>query len=105
MFMVVRYIYLIDSLHFLILGVLRVLGRGTCFDGIEELTHGSAEAHRMFFHRFIEKFCKTKYNEYIYPPRNDEELNQWTADYRRMGLPGMLGSTYCDNVNDNIIFF
>ena len=35
-----------------VLGVLRVLGRGTCFDGIEELTGGSAEAHRVFFHSF-----------------------------------------------------
>lgn len=29
-----------------LLGVLRLLGRGTCFDGIEELTMGSAEVHR-----------------------------------------------------------
>jgi hypothetical protein len=32
------------------LAVLRVLGRATCLDGIEELTGGSAEAHRVFFH-------------------------------------------------------
>ena len=35
-----------------ILGVLRVLGRGYCFDGIEELSFISAECNRMFFHSF-----------------------------------------------------
>jgi hypothetical protein len=44
-----------------ILGVLRVLGRGTCFDGIEELTGGSAESHRRFFHDFIIKFSRKYY--------------------------------------------
>ena len=32
-----------------VLGVLRVLGRGTCFDGIQELTGGSAEVIVYFF--------------------------------------------------------
>jgi hypothetical protein len=42
-----------------ILGVLRVLGRGTCFDGIEELNLISEETNRTFFHNF----CR---------PRDDE---------------------------------
>jgi hypothetical protein len=33
-----------------ILGVLRVLGRGYCFDGIDELNFISAESNRVFFH-------------------------------------------------------
>lgn len=41
-----------------ILRVLRVLGRGTCFDGIEELTGGSAECHRVFSHKFCELFAR-----------------------------------------------
>ena len=32
-----------------ILGVLRVLGRGTCSDGIKELTNALTDAHRVFF--------------------------------------------------------
>ena len=59
-----------------ILGVLRVLGRGTCFDGIEELTGGSAESHRRFFHDFIIKFSRKYYSEYVYLPRNDDELKK-----------------------------
>ena len=34
------------------LGALRVLGRGMCFDGIAELTDTSEEVHRTFFHQF-----------------------------------------------------
>ena len=81
-----------------ILGVLRVLGRGTCFDGIEELTNGSAEAHRVFFHKFCKTFCNRYFNEYVYPPRNEEEKRRWASDYSRMGLPGAIGSTDCVHV-------
>lgn len=81
-----------------VLGVLRVLGRGTCFDGIEELTGGSSEAHRNFFHKFIKLFSKAYFNEYVYLPRNQDELERWTMDYNRMGLPGVLGSTDCVHV-------
>jgi Na+-translocating ferredoxin:NAD+ oxidoreductase RnfE subunit len=41
-----------------VLGVLRVLGRGTCFDGIAELTGASEESHRRFFHSFCSKFAE-----------------------------------------------
>jgi hypothetical protein len=81
-----------------ILGVLRVLGRGTCFDGIEEITGASAEVHRTFFHKFIEKFSKTYYKQYVYLPRDDTELEKTMLDYQRMGLPGVLGSTDCVHV-------
>ena len=40
-----------------ILGVLRVLGRGMCFDGIQELTNIDEETVRRFFHVFCERFA------------------------------------------------
>lgn len=81
-----------------VLGVLRVLGRGTCFDGIEELTGGSAECHRVFFHKFCELFARRYYDEYVYLPRDDNEKRAWASDYARMGLPGAIGSTDCVHV-------
>ncbi len=81
-----------------ILGVLRVLGRGTCFDGIEELTGGSAEAHRVFFHKFCSKFVEKYFNEFVYLPRTEEEKTAWATDYIRMGLPGAVGSTDCVHI-------
>ena len=43
-----------------ILGVLRILGRGMCFDGISELTNIGEEAIRVFFHSFCAKFSLQK---------------------------------------------
>ena len=38
----------------LVLGALRFLGRGWCFDDLEECTYVSAETHRRFLLAFIE---------------------------------------------------
>ena len=50
------------------LAVLRVLGRGTCFDGIEELAFGDQETYRIFFHDFCKKFAAKFYDKWIYAP-------------------------------------
>ena len=52
---------------------LLIKGRGICFDGIEEITKASAEAHRVFFHQFCERFAKKFYDEYVYLPRTEDE--------------------------------
>jgi len=75
-----------------VLGVLRVLGRGTCFDGIEELSLADEETHRVFFHRWTKKFSDKYFTTYIHPPRNAEELARAIDIYTRMGLPGAMGS-------------
>ena len=77
---------------------LLIKGRGICFDGIEEITKASAEAHRVFFHQFCERFAKKFYDEYVYLPRTDDEKLRWASDYSRMGLPGAIGSTDCVHV-------
>lgn len=81
-----------------ILSVLRVLGRATCFDGIQEITGGSAEAHRTFFHEFCLRFSRTMYDRKIHVPESEEELRRTMSDYSRMGIPGAFGSTDCVHV-------
>ncbi len=81
-----------------LLGLLRVLGRGTCFDGIEEITLGSAEAHRAFFHRFNKLFAERFYDKYVYAPRTAEEIRKTMGIYERLGLPGAIGSTDCVHI-------
>jgi hypothetical protein len=66
-----------------LLGVLRVLGRGTCFDGIEELAKADEETYRTFFHDFCSKFCRRFYADWVYTPRNEEELFGTLAQHRR----------------------
>ena len=66
-------IYLVP-LEIKILGVLRLLGRGVCFDDIEELTFVSAETHRRFFLRFIDLFASQLYDDWIFGPTTDQDI-------------------------------
>jgi hypothetical protein len=80
-----------------VLGVLRVLGRGTCFDGIQELSKASAEVMRTFFHKFCRLFSEKYFAQYVHPPEGDEIASVMRV-YERQGLPGCLGSTDCVHV-------
>ena len=81
-----------------ILSVLRVLGRGYCFDGVEELTCISAEVLRVFFKNFCEYFARENFARYCNPPSTPEEIANCTGIYGRLGLPGCIGSTDCVHV-------
>ena len=81
-----------------ILSVLRVLGRGYCFDGVEELTLISAEVLRQFFHRFCFLFAKEKFADYCSHPTSEDEITTAMEVYTKLGLPGCIGSTDCVHV-------
>ena len=81
-----------------ILGVLRVLGRGYCFDGVEELCFISAEVLRTLFHNFCACFAAKYFSVYCTAPATPEEIKHPTGVYARMGLPGCIGSTDCVHI-------
>jgi hypothetical protein len=81
-----------------ILAVLRVLGRGYCFDGVEELTMISAEVLRVFFHKFVAHFARDNFSKYCNPPETPEEIQETMEIYERLGLPGCIGSTDCVHI-------
>ena len=81
-----------------ILGVLRVLGRGYCFDGIEELSYISAEVNRVFFHSWCNYFSHKYFSIYCNPPETPEEISKTLAVYERLGFPGCIGSTDCVHI-------
>ena len=54
-----------------ILATLLVLGRGYCFDGVEELTLLSAEVLRLFFRKFCKLFSEEYFHEYRSPPKSE----------------------------------
>ena len=62
-----------------ILSVLRVLGRGYCFDGVEELCFISAEVLRQFFHKFCAFFVAKYFSIYCAPPTTVEEIKHTTV--------------------------
>lgn len=74
-----------------VLGALCVLGHGLPFQVISTYSNVSKEEHRLFFHKFIDYFFENHRN-YIYLPRDADELRSVSGKYRAVGLPGAMGS-------------
>lgn len=75
-----------------LLGVLRILGRATCFDGIFELSGISISTMQSFFHEFTKWFRAEVYPKHVYTPNTYEELVEIEGSYSYLGLPGAIGS-------------
>jgi hypothetical protein len=71
-----------------ILAVLRVLGRGYCFDGVEELTLISAEVLRVFFRKWCTLFARENFSKYCNHPKTEEEIAETVFIYTKLGLRG-----------------
>ena len=85
-------------LEILVLGALRVLGRGLCMDDISELTNVSMEVHRVFFHKFCHYFGQIVFDEYCKPPESVNEMEYILKQYEALGLPGCIGSMDCVHI-------
>ena len=59
----------------LVLGVLRILGRGTCLDGIYELSGISTTSMDQFFHLWTEKFRTEVFLMHVKMPETKEEIS------------------------------
>ena len=75
-----------------VLGVLRVLGRATCFDGITELSGIAESTMCTFFHRFTKWFREDIYPCFVYAPKTLDDLAEVQTPYALLGLPGCIGS-------------
>lgn len=75
-----------------LMGWLRVLGRGSCFDDIAELTNASEEVHRVFFHRMCKLYRQHFYPKFVSMPRSNDKILDLMDQYSRRGAPGCLGS-------------
>jgi len=74
-----------------VLGALCVVGHGLPFGVISTYSNISKEEHRLFFHKFIDFFFE-QHKDYIYLPRDANELRNVMQKYRAVGLPGAMGS-------------
>jgi hypothetical protein len=83
------------SLHVKILCVLRVLGSGCEFAAVYEGSLLDEQTVRVFFLRFVEFFSRALYKTWVHPPSTQEQLQETMDIYRRLGLPGAIGSTDC----------
>lgn len=50
----------------LVMGVLKVLGKGLDFEELETGSFVSKSSHHSFFHKFLEKFTATQYSKYVH---------------------------------------
>ncbi len=74
------------------MGVLRILGRGTCLDGIEELSFISNSKMDTFFHLFTKHVVSDLSAEFIKMPSSAQELAYIMNTYAYLGFPGCIGS-------------
>lgn len=75
----------------IVLGCLNVLAHGTPFRCLPLNTHIFQSDHQLYFQKFFEMFSLNR-NEYIYLPRNKDELQEVMERYHGVVLPGAMGS-------------
>ena len=80
-----------------VLGIFRVLGRGVGFNDIAEITASSAATHCLLFHEFCSKMV-TLYDDFIIPPKTQDEIDRVTRVYELKGLPGCIGLIDCVHI-------
>ena len=77
----------------LVLGALRILGRGVVFDDVADFTGVSEHVVRDFFFVFIKHWSTVKFAHYVKMPSTEEELRRCEAEYAMGGLNGCIGSS------------
>jgi hypothetical protein len=87
-----------SPIELLLLGSLRYLGRGWCFDDLEENTSISEEIHRVFFHIFIKWGHHELFKKYVRMPQSAIEMQEHTKEMVLAGLNGCIGSVDATHV-------
>jgi hypothetical protein len=81
-----------SPIQLLVLGSLRYLGRGWCFDDLEEVTSISEEIHRVFFHVFITWGSTILYKKFVIMPQQLTDLDEYVREMEAARLHGCIGS-------------
>ena len=85
----------IASLHVKVLCVFRLLGSGAEFAAVYDGSRVDEQTARKFFYRFNGIFVGSLYRTWVHPPSTQQEVEEALAIYKRLGLPGGIGSTDC----------
>ncbi|CAN0329295.1 unnamed protein product, partial [Ascophyllum nodosum] len=75
-----------------ILTALQILGRGSCFDDILQLSLVSKAMAAATFHKFFKHFAMEMFEEHIYLPTGTY-LDEVMDHYHKLGFTGAMGST------------
>lgn len=85
----------IPSLQVKILIVFRLLATGAEFASVYDGSRVDEQTARIFFYRFNDLFACALYRKWVHPPSALNEVQEALAIYKRLGLPGAIGSTDC----------
>lgn len=77
-----------------VLGTLKVLASGCCFQDVATCTLMSRTTAENSFHNFCEKFSEGLWDKWVKLPTGDDLLKVEEA-YRKCGYPGAVGSLDC----------
>ena len=82
-----------DVVKLKVLACLRIIGRGVLPDDAAEMSNNffGRSTVNSFFLKFLVNFSSALYDEFIHPP-TDERLQVILEIYRRLGMPGAVGS-------------
>ena len=75
-----------------VMASLYILGRGTCFDTVTELSFIGEQTEGQIFHKFCHKFAVHMYDKWIKTPVR-EDLATVMRQFAYVGFPGAVGST------------
>ena len=87
-------------IEFKILACLRILGRGLCYDDINELSSIPNTSIPYYFHIFVKRFSELYYDQFIRMP-GEASLKERMAHYAALGIPGGMGSVDCTRLHWN----
>ena len=94
-----------SPIELLVLGALRYLGRGWCFDDLEEQTCIGEDTHRRFIHVYLLWGLTTLYEKYVSLPEDGEEAKGGSAEYWAADFPGCISSGDATHIAMNRCYF
>jgi hypothetical protein len=86
------------SLQVKVLSVLRVLGRGVCFDELYDGSGCSESMMSRFFHEFLIIFNDRLFHCSVKAPATQNEVSKLEKIYGFLGMAGAIGSTDCTHI-------
>jgi hypothetical protein len=86
------------SLQVKFLSVLRVLGRGVCFDELYDGSGCSESMMSRFFHTFLNTFNNRLFHCSVKAPATRDDVSKLATIYDFLGMSGAIGSTDCTHI-------
>jgi hypothetical protein len=82
-------------LDIMLMAVLRIAGRGWCFDDVEESSGIGLSTMAAYYHNFVRQYVDDFYSDWVFLAETPEQIEEVTNAYEVQGFPGCVGSVDC----------